>query len=361
MRILVLGLDNSILDKNSKLAKRAVEYGELVEKYRVIVPAKKNEEVVLSDKVKAHGVKAKNKICGLIKICALAKKLLKKEEYNIVSTQDQYYLGFVAYKLAKKFKKGMEIQVHGFERYSGLRKIIAKFILPRANAVRCVSQRLKRQLMDEFGVREDRITVVPIFSERITRNVERVTRNDGKFIFLTVGRLVPVKNIKMQIEVMAEISRKLKVESRRPELWIIGEGPEKEKLKTTSYKLQANVKFLGWQNNLVEFYSQADAFLLTSNSEGWGLAAIEAASFGLPIIMTDVGCAGEVIRDNESGMIIPVGDQKKLEEAMLKLIENLDLRKKLGDGALEAVKNLPSKQDILNLYKKSWELAKGNN
>ena len=162
MRILNLGLDNSALDKNSFLAKRIVEYGNIVNEYTVIVPALENKIILLSDRAKVYGVKAKNKILGFIKIHNLAKKIIKEKGFDVISVQDQYYLGFIGLKLARKFKLGLEIQVHGFEKYGGIRKFIAKYVLPRANAVRVVSQRLKRRLIEEFKVREERIMVVPI-------------------------------------------------------------------------------------------------------------------------------------------------------------------------------------------------------
>lgn len=355
MRVLVLGLDNSVLDRDSALAKRTVEYGGLVEKYIVIVPAKENKVVQLSNNTWAYGIKVGNKVKGLLGIYYLAKALLKKEKYDVVSAQDQYYLGWVAMKLAKKFKMGLEIQIHGFEKYKGLRKLVAKYVLPRASSVRCVSQRLKKQLVDKFKIDEEKITVVPIFMELATHNVEREMSNNIKFVFLTIGRLVPVKNIEMQIRTMAEVVKKYP----NVELWIAGEGSEKGKLELEirNLELGENIKMLGWKKYLEEYYRRANAFLLISNSEGWGLAIIEAASYGLPIIMTDVGCAGEVIKDGESGIVIPVGDQKKLEEAMIKLIENENLREKLSKNAQEEVKKLPSKEETLNLYKKSWELA----
>ena len=188
MKILSLGLDNSILNKKSALVKRTVDYGNLVEKYCVVVPNKINCEIKLSEKVKAYGVKSVNKILGLINILKLAKQLIKQERFDIITVQDQYYLALIGFLLSKKFKIGLEIQVHGFEKYYGLRKLIAKFVLPRANAVRAVSQRLKKRLMDEFRVDEGRITVVPIYAD--TGNLKFEIGNLGneyrdKFIFLT--------------------------------------------------------------------------------------------------------------------------------------------------------------------------------
>jgi len=356
VKILSLGLDNSLLDKTSALAVRVVEYGELVERYTVIVPSRKNEQVELSEKVKIYGSGGGDKLTQFFKIYNLAKRLLRDRSYDVITAQDQYYLALIGLRLAKKFKVGLEIQVHGFERFSGLRKLIAQYILPRADAVRCVSQRLQKQLVGRFGVEEERLTVVPIFTNlknSILETKERI--NDGKFIFLTVGRLVAVKNIGLQIAAMAEVAKKYPA----TELWIIGDGSELNNLKQQilNLRLERSIVMLGRKDNLDEYYSKADAFLLTSSSEGWGLAVIEAASFRLPIIMTDVGCAGEIIQDGQSGLVIPVGGKQKLVEAMLKIIEDQDLRKRLGEHAKMAVSRLPSKTEILDLYKASWQKA----
>jgi len=295
MKILSLGLDNSILNKASALAGRTIEYGDLVEKYIVIAPSQKNENIELSEKVKVYGSGGNNKSAQFIKIYNLARKLLREEKYDIITVQDQYYLALIGLYLAKKFKIGLEIQVHGFEKYYGLRKLMAKYVLPRANAVRVVSQRLKNRMINEFKVKEEKITVVPIHVD--TSNLSPLQRGikGVNLIFFTAGRLVPVKNIGLQIEAMAEVVKKYP----NTELWIIGDGSERAKLEKLSCELRVTsyVKFFGFQKDVRSYYNQTDVFLLTSNSEGWGMVVIEAAGFGLPIIMTDVGCAGEVIKD----------------------------------------------------------------
>lgn len=377
MKILSLGLDNSILNKHSALAKRTVEYGALVDKYLVIVPSGADDEVALSEKAKAFGVKSANKIIGLLNIYLQAKKLIKRENINVITVQDQYYLGLIGLLLARKFKIGLEIQAHGFEKFFGIRKLIAKFILPRADAVRVVSQRLKKRLISEFGVEAEKITVAPIYVKTDSRGLKTDSRRNyavkDRFVFLTVGRLVPVKNIEMQIRAMKNLELRIKnydsknsqqktENNMRIELWIAGDGPNRDELEKLSCELRVAscMKFLGWRNDPQKYYEQADAFLLTSNSEGWGLAVIEAASFGLPIIMTDVGCAGEVIIDGESGIVIPAGDQSKLDESMVKLINDVELRKKIGEGARQAANNLLNLENTLKLYKSSWTNAEKN-
>src|SRR3989344_8629838 len=199
MKILNLSLDKSILDKNSKAAMRIVEHGNLADGYVIIVPEEDYREVRLSEKVFVYGSGGNNKIFQLINVYRTAKKLLRRGEFDVTTVQDQYYLALVGRILAKKFKTGLELQIHGFEKYSGLRKIIADFVIPRASAIRCVSQRLKRQLINEFGVREGRITVAPIYSELGIKNLpvrqagyeSRIKKEGEKFIFLTMSRLVP--------------------------------------------------------------------------------------------------------------------------------------------------------------------------
>jgi glycosyltransferase involved in cell wall biosynthesis len=354
MKILGLGLDQTILDKDSALAQRAKEYGDLVEKYVVIVPAKSNQEIKLSDKVTVHGIKAGNKIFTLFAIYKLAKKVLKQKKFDVITAQDQYFLALLAYRLAKQFRNGLEVQVHGFEKFSGIRKKIAEFVLPKANVVRVVSQRLKRQLIKDFKVKENNIVVVPIYVD-VHNDLPRMERQDGKFIFMTASRLVPVKNIIMQIEAVHKLTK----EHDNVELWIFGQGPSKCKIKEQikSLRLESRVKLKGWVDNLDKYYQQLDAFVLSSDAEGWGMVIVRAASFGLPIIMTDVGCAGEVINDQRSGLVVPVGDTEALHQAMKKIITDDNLRDKLSGGGRQAVQQLPNKEQTRQLYKQSWQQA----
>ncbi|PIR92487.1 hypothetical protein COU01_01375 [Candidatus Falkowbacteria bacterium CG10_big_fil_rev_8_21_14_0_10_44_15] len=358
MKILSISLDKNILDKDSAAAKRMVEYGNLVERYTILVLADRDQEFGLSDKVKVIAIRKSNKFFSLLKLKRRAAEVLNSENYNIITVQDAYFIGLIALKLAKKFHLGLEAQVHGFEKFSGARKLLAKKVLRNADAVRVVSQRLKRQLISDFGVAERKITVVPIYSEHRTCNTQHITYTNDKFIFLTVGRLVPVKNVSLQIKAMRHIVKQFP----QAELWIVGDGEQRQALEELCYPLPVTryVKFFGWQENVEKFYRQADVFLLTSNSEGWGLAVVEAAAQGLPIIMTGVGLAGEVIKDKESGIVIPVGDQKELEKAMAVLTEDQELREKLGRNAAEVVKKFPSKEETLALYKKSWQTAVDN-
>jgi len=354
MNILSIGLDKKILDKTSENFQRQKEYAGLVDEYHVMIFGPKKE--IQEGNLFVYGSGGRNKISRFFKAYKKARKILSNKDLSdwLITTQDPFFTGFLGYLLKISFYIKLHVQIHGLEKFYGLRKLLAKLVISKADGFRVVSQRLKKKLIDEFGVEENKITTVPIYTEITQKSIEKLQKStEEKFVFLTVGRLVPIKNIEMQILAFVEVNKKYP----NTELWIVGDGPEKYKIQDTRNKIQkpVGIKLFGWQDNLEKFYQRADAFLLTSNYEGWGLVVIEAATYGLPIIMTDVGCAGEVIKNGESGIVIPIGDRKALEGAMIKIIEDSELRKKLGQGAQKAVKQLPSKQETLELYRKSWQ------
>jgi glycosyltransferase involved in cell wall biosynthesis len=354
MKILSIGLDSKILDKNSDVSGRVIEYGKLVERYDIVVPYRKKVKLKISNNINAYGSGGKNKIIQFFKLYFLASKKLKKEKYDVITVQDYYFIALVAYFLKLKYKAGLEIQVHGFEKYFGIRKIIAKFLIPRADSIRVVSKRLKEKIIKDFKVKEDKIINIPIYVKIGEYKKNNFKENNDKIIFLSAGRFVKVKNIEMQIEAMS--ANELRQENC--ELWIVGEGKFKNKYEELikKFKLKDKVKIFKWQD-LSSFYKKADIFLLSSDYEGWGMVVVEAASFGLPVIMTNVGCAGEVIVDNKSGFVSPVGDKKRFKEKMLELMKNKEKIISMGDEARKAVEKLPNKEETLKLYKKSWMRA----
>ncbi|HNZ86410.1 MAG TPA: glycosyltransferase family 4 protein [bacterium] len=353
MQILVVGNDKNIFNENSKLLERILEYSKIVEKYFVVVPNNKSVNIN-KDNLHIFSFGGRNKFTQIIKLFFGTIKIFKKERFNLISVQDQYYLAFIAYLLSKKLKTGLEIQIHGFEKYYGLRKFIANIVIPRANSIRVVSERLKKEIIEKFKISEDKITVVPIYTKSMVLDLG-IRAERKKFVFLTIGRLVKVKNIELQIRALKKIVEKY----QNIELHIVGEGPEKNNLEKLAEDLNLKnyVKFFGYQNNVEKFYQNCDVFLLTSNYEGWGLVAIEALQYKIPIIMTDVGCANEIIINNENAIIIPVNNLKLLENAMIQIYEDRVLREKFSNNTQIAVSKLLTKEQTLDLYKKSWEKA----
>lgn len=353
MKILSLSLDKKVLDKNSAVAKRLQCYGGQVEKLLVIVPNDESVTVNLSERVTVLGTGGFAKPSQLIKLMAVSREQMKQDSFDLVTVQDPYYLGLAGVAVARFYNLPLEIQVHGFEKLSGGRKLLAKYVLRSADGIRTVSERLRRQIMADFSISADKIYSIPVQSDLASIKPElKLTRTDDKFVLLTVARLVPVKNIGAQLRVLV----RLKQNYPKLELWVVGAGPEQKRLQDLAEALGvfSLVRWLGWQNDLSKFYREADIFLITSDSEGWGMVAVEAAAWGLPIIMTDVGLAGEVIKNEESGLVVPVGDEGALFWAVRRLIEDEAGRKKLGQKAAAVARHLPKLADTARMMVERW-------
>lgn len=164
------------------------------------------------------------------------------------------------------------------------------------------------------------------------------------FYILMVGRLAREKNYGLALEVMREV-----VKNFNALLVIVGEGPERAELKS-----QINVKLEGFVENPSGYYRSADIFLLTSNYEGYGLVVIEALQNGLPVIMSDVGVAGEIVKNGENGVIAPVGDKAKFLEAITRVKNDKEFLARLRENAKNTKLPYTSFEDYREKLINSW-------
>lgn len=375
MYVVNIALDSKVLDPESVVAFRSRAYGELTEHYSLVLPSPANVIVRLSDKTTAYGIGGMNRALQLFGIFKKVRKLIHNHLCNVVTTQDMYYLGLLGVYFSRRYHLGFEVQVLGIEKLTPLRRMIANFVLQRAGVIRALSPRMRDRLVHEFGISPERITVVSIYVDvhklgldvrtldiQEAREFEKAVQEfrlqyGMKFNFLTVSRLVPIKRIEMQLHALKDLLPSF------PQLvlHIVGDGPEEAKLTKIVKELdiKAHVVFHGYQTGymLGLYYIECDCLLLTSDYEGWGMVIIEAASAGMPIIMTNVGCAEELIINEKSGLVIPIGDSPALKNAMMRIIEDKKLRSALSIGATKALVTLPSFEDLLVQYKQNWERA----
>ncbi len=375
MFVISLALDSKVLDPESVVAFRTRAYGEIVSHYSVLVSSPSDMTVKLSNRATIYGVSGMGKAVRLYKMYQKAVSLIRAGKCDVITSQDMYYLGALGLFLAWRYKLGLEVQVLGIEKLSWFRKKLAIFVMRRASVVRALSTRLEHRLIHEFGIPKSSIVVVPIYvdvkklgldvrtlhgrdAEVFRKESDAFAQTYGKnFNFLAVCRLVPIKRIEMQLQAIHELSKT----HPQVRLHIVGAGPLLAELKARVAELQISehVIFHGYQSGaaLGLFYISADCFLLTSDYEGWGMVIIEAMSAGLPVIMTDVGCAGELVVDGVSGLVIPPRDQEALTVAMNRLMTDSALRNQLSVGATAALAQLPNFENILEQYKKNWEVA----
>jgi len=139
-------------------------------------------------------------------------------------------------------------------------------------------------------------------------------------VFLSVSRLVRVKNIPMLVDSFARIAQD--VDAR---LLIVGEGPEKDNILSAirQRKLEDRIQLLGFVESLRPYLRKADAFVLASDEEGFGQVYTEAMSEGLPIVTTDAQGGGSrfVLESGRYGLLVPRGDAEALARAMVKMAD----------------------------------------
>jgi glycosyltransferase involved in cell wall biosynthesis len=151
------------------------------------------------------------------------------------------------------------------------------------------------------------------------------------FTLIYVGRLAPVKNLGLLLKAFRAAL------SSRPNLrlWMVGDGSERRMLECLAAELgiAADVKFWGQQLEVAPFFSAADAFIMSSSSEGLPISLLQAFSLGLPAIVTDVGGMAEVVRLANAGLTVSAQNPFEMAAAILRLESNDQEREEFSKRA----------------------------
>lgn len=153
----------------------------------------------------------------------------------------------------------------------------------------------------------------------------------------TVGRLAPEKGIHRLLDAFSVLR------SRSPKLRlnIVGDGPERGRLERRAVELGLgdSVTFAGYRSDVRACLADFDLFVLPSITEGIPLALLEAMAAGLPLVASSVGGVPEVVRNESSGLLVPADDVDALVAACARLVNDPELRQRLGRGAVQEVTN----------------------
>jgi glycosyltransferase involved in cell wall biosynthesis len=173
------------------------------------------------------------------------------------------------------------------------------------------------------------------FKEQIKR---RIGITENSLIILTLSRISAEKNIELILRIAPRISKKC----QNVNFIIAGDGPLLEKLKNKCKNLRINnsVKFIGFKQNVLELMTVSDIFLLPSFLEMHSIAILEAMSMKVPVVISKgVGCNDEFITDWENGILLDPFSDEGWAEAIIKLIQNPELRFKIGQKGYEICLN----------------------
>jgi len=232
------------------------------------------------------------------------------------------------------------------------------FSINKSDIVTCVSKSLMEDTREFFGIKRD-IKVIPNFIdidkyERKHNICEKnfISQGDEKII-VHVSNFRPLKRIidvlKIFEKVNSEISSKL---------IMVGDGPDKKKAKDYLRKnnLKNRVIFLGKTNEVDEILCSSDLFLLPSEKESFGLAALEAMALKVPVISTNTGGLKELNINGNSGYTSDIGDIDSMASNAIKILSDKSLKKKYRSQAFENAKKYDIKK-IIPLYENIYDEA----
>lgn len=187
-----------------------------------------------------------------------------------------------------------------------------------------VSEFLKQQTLTNYHIdKEIQVIYNFIDTERfkpfINECLYKHVAPNGEKILIHTSNFRVVKRVSDTIRILALVRQEVPAK-----LVLIGDGPDRSECErlVRELQLQKDVIFLGKQDGLAELLSAADIFLMPSQSESFGLAALEAMACGVPVVSSSVGGLPELNIHNQTGFIAEIGDVEKMAQYTIELLKN---------------------------------------
>jgi N-acetyl-alpha-D-glucosaminyl L-malate synthase BshA len=234
---------------------------------------------------------------------------------------------------------------------------IIRYSIEQSDGVTSISEYLHRQTLQEFGIKRP-IEVIPNFvnCDLYTRKPDAELRAqwapNGEPILMHLSNFRPVKRILDAVEIFALVCEKIPAK-----LVMIGDGPDREPAEALARRrgVEKNTIFLGKQNGIREKLGQADLFLLPSQLESFGLAALEAMACEVPVIATNTGGVPEVVEHGVDGYLVEPGDVKLAAKYALDILTRVDRGRQMGQRARLDAKRRFCANDVIPMYERYYE------
>ncbi len=242
------------------------------------------------------------------------------------------------------------------------RILFNRAVLRRTDRVVAVGRAVERALVENEGIPERRVRVIyngvdieAFAAARGRRAAIRAELGLGPddFVLIQVARLDQLKDHGTAIRTIARVTR------QRPDarLLLVGDGPEQEVIESEirARRLKHSVCLLGVRDDVDMLLHAADAFLLTSISEGIPVTLIEAMAARLPVVATKVGGVPEVVVPGQTGLLAAAGADHALAEAALRLAADPSLRRAMGEAGYGRARELFSQRQMHDAYQACFE------
>lgn len=234
---------------------------------------------------------------------------------------------------------------------------VTRFSIEQSDCVTSVSQWLKDETQRIF--KPDRyVRVVPNFVDVETFRARDLGSRREEFaapdekIVLHISNFRPVKNLSAVVKTFVRVRRQT-----RARLILVGDGPERLRVERMVNKLGITecVSFLGNQTYIEEILPVADAFLLPSFHESFGLVLLESMAAGVPVVATNVGGPPEVVIEGESGFLRAPDDVEGMAEALMRILGDPDLARAMGESGTRRAEEKFHVDRVVPEYEKVYE------
>jgi N-acetyl-alpha-D-glucosaminyl L-malate synthase BshA len=240
---------------------------------------------------------------------------------------------------------------------------IIAFSIDQSDAVTAVSESLRRATSRELAVRRD-IDVIPNFldCDHYRRRDypglrQRYAADAGTRILLHLSNFRPVKRLDTVVEAFARVA------SRVPAvLLLVGDGPELPAARRRARQLEVadRVHYLGAQEDVLPLLSIGDVFLLPSEQESFGLAALEAMACEVPVVASNAGGLPEVIEHGVTGFLHDVGDAAAMADSAVALLTDADLHRRIATAAVRHVRECFCVSRVVPMYEALYHRVAGS-
>ncbi len=284
--------------------------------------------------------------------------LLKRERPDILYITGQTLsqaVAFIGAMFVKKAVKIIGVHSHDLKKRRLYKLLIDRISFNSATKVVCVS-RSQRDLIADKGVPLEKIEViyngvdVNRFKDIKDMKEKKLLKANGSVVIGTLASLREEKALDILLKAASEVLR------RHPGTFfvIVGEGKERMCLEHLAKELRIDpsVRFLGEKDNVSEIIPSFDIACLSSRTENFPLALLECMACGKPVVATRIGGIPEMIEDGSSGILVRSESSNDLAKALMRLIEDRELCKVIGEKGRERVKELFTLEEMIGGYKK---------
>jgi L-malate glycosyltransferase len=237
---------------------------------------------------------------------------------------------------------------------------ITKFSIERSDHITAVSEFLRRETVAAFGCTGCNVEVIHNFVDTVAYDRSAHTSavhtlfGGGRKVLVHVSNFRKVKRVRDVVRVYA------KVRERIPSVLVmVGDGPERVDAEQEARALGVigEVRFLGKIEAVAPLLAGADLFLLPSQSESFGLSALEALACGVPVVASHAGGLPELVRDGETGALCPVGDVDAMAAAAVEILTDDERWRRMSDAAAADARERFSLDAIVSQYEALYERA----